>query len=288
MQFIDWLHYLHIKFLRPWLRAQFRRRRVSRKITRIPQISYMYVIVHCLTLKVHKHEIILNFFLLRSNPYMPFVNLWKKIRFFSFDFRQNFDVWTFPRWLSEHTRNQILLMSYPKILFLQNLYFSPIRWVPRRFLVKFRFFFSQNMHFRYFWVFFENFGNDFIACWAYAEPISSHTEHTRTNFRACSASGKMWTVFTCTIHAEHTRNKFYRTLSIRGTNFIACWAYAEPISSQAEHARKCLKVEYLGRIEYTIFKSLVLQALGTIWFRFLQKRKKNHACVPLKGRCIVD
>jgi hypothetical protein len=34
------------------------------------------------------------------NPYMPFVNVRKKFRFFSFDFRQNFDVRTFPRWLS--------------------------------------------------------------------------------------------------------------------------------------------------------------------------------------------
>jgi hypothetical protein len=34
----------------------------------------------------------------------------------------------------------------------------------------------------------------------------------------------------------------------------------------------------------TIFKNLVLQALGTITFRFLQKKenKKFHACVPLK------
>jgi hypothetical protein len=67
----------------------------------------------------------------------------------------------------------------------------------------------------------------------------------------------MWTVFTCTIHAEHTRNEFYRTLSIRGTNFIARRAYAEPIASHAEHARKCLKVEYLGRIEYDFQKSRV-------------------------------
>ncbi len=64
-------------------------------------------------------------------------------------------------------------------------------------------------------------------------------------------------IFTCTIHAEHTRNEFYRTLSIRGTNFIACWSYWEPISSHAEHARKCLKVEYLDRIEYDFQKSRV-------------------------------
>ena len=31
---------------------------------------------------------------------MPFVNLRKKSRFFSFDFRKNFDVQTFPRSLS--------------------------------------------------------------------------------------------------------------------------------------------------------------------------------------------
>ncbi len=110
----------------------------------------------------------------------------------------------------------------------------------------------------------------FIACvcCAYAETILSHAEHTRnrfhrklsirgTNFRACSASCKMWTVFTCTIYAQHTRNEFYRTLSIRGTNFITCWAYAEQISSHAEHAWKCLKVEYLGRIEYDFHKSRV-------------------------------
>jgi hypothetical protein len=46
-------------------------------------------------LKVHKHEIIL-LFLPKSNPYMPSVNFRKKFRFFSFDFRQNFDVQTFP------------------------------------------------------------------------------------------------------------------------------------------------------------------------------------------------
>ncbi len=81
------------------------------------------------------------------------------------------------------------------------------------------------------------------VCWAYAETILSHAEHTRnrfhctlsirgTNFRTCSASGKMWAVTTCTIHAEHTLNEFYRTLSIRGTDFIACWAWAEMFKSQ--------------------------------------------------------
>ena len=43
------------------------------------------------------HEIISNFFLPKSNPYIPLVNFQKKIRFFSFNFRQNFDVRTFPQ-----------------------------------------------------------------------------------------------------------------------------------------------------------------------------------------------
>ncbi len=43
---------------------------------------------------------ILNFFWPKSNPYMPFVNFRKTFCFFSVDFRQNFDVRTFPRWLS--------------------------------------------------------------------------------------------------------------------------------------------------------------------------------------------
>ncbi len=78
---------------------------------------------------------------------------------------------------------------------------------------------------RDFWVIFENYS------------ILSHAEHTRneflrmlsilgTNFRACSASGKMWTL----LHVQSM-------LSIRGTNFIAHSAYGELISSHAEHTR---------------------------------------------------
>jgi hypothetical protein len=155
-------------------------------------------------------------------------------------------------------------MSYPKIFFSKIFTlvlldgFLDGFWKFRLFIVKI------SILIGYIWVFFENYSMHMMN--TYAEMILSHAEHTRnrfhrtlsirgTNFRACSASGKMWTDFTCTIHAEHTRNEFYRTLSIRGTNFIACWAYAEPISSHAEHARKCLKVEYLGQIEYDFQKS---------------------------------
>ncbi len=75
-------------------------------------------------------------------------------------------------------------------------------------------------------------------------------------------------------NAEHMRNKFYRTLSIRGTNLIACWAYGEPISLHAEHARKCLKVEYLGPVEFDFQKSL-----WTIRFRLLQKKSQKNSCL---------
>ncbi len=84
-------------------------------------------------------------------------------------------------------------------------------------------------------------------------------------------------------------------LSIRGTNFIAHWAYAERISSHAEHTRNRfhrmlsmrgnVKKSNISANSNKIFKNLVVQALGTIWFRFLQKKylKKFHACVPLSS-----
>ena len=65
------------------------------------------------SLKVHKHEIILNFFLPKSNPYMPFGNFQEKFRFFSFDFRQNFDV----RAVTEHTRNKIFWRDIQQFFF---------------------------------------------------------------------------------------------------------------------------------------------------------------------------
>ncbi len=125
------------------------------------------------------------------------------------------------------------------------------------------------------------------------ETILSHTEHTRkrfhctlkirgTNFRACSARGKIRTVFTCT-----------SMVSIRGTKFIAHCAYAERVSLPAEHTRngfhrwlsirENVKKSNISAESNMIFKNLVLQALGTIRFRFLQKKyfKKFHACVPL-------
>ncbi len=181
---------------------------------------------------------------------MPFVNLQKKFRFISFDFRQNFDVWTFPRWLSIR-KSKFFFRDIQKIFPK-----GPIRYVPRRFFQIWIFYRQICILIRDFWVIFENYSMRMLSI---GETILSHAEHTRnrfhrmlsiwgTNFRACSASD--------TIHAEHTQNEFYCTLSKRGTNFIACWAYWEPISLHAEHAWKCLKVElYLGRIEYDFQKS---------------------------------
>ena len=122
---------------------------------------------------------------------MPFVNFRKKFRFFSFDLRQNFDVRTFPRWLSnEHTRNQIFWRDIQK-----NFFFKIFTLVLLdRFLdgfSKFWFFICEIcILIRDIWVIFENYsmcmlsirGNDFITCWAYTEPISSHAEHMRNEF----------------------------------------------------------------------------------------------------------
>jgi hypothetical protein len=56
-----------------------------------------------------------------------------------------------------------------------------------------------------------------------------------------------------------------------------------PISSHAEHARKCLKVEYLGRMEYDFQKSRVTGPWDHNVLVSAKKVKKNfHACVPLK------
>jgi hypothetical protein len=57
----------------------------------------------------------------------------------------------------------------------------------------------------------------------------------------------------------------------------------EPISSHAEHARKCLKVEYLGGIEYDFQKSRVTGPWDHKDSVSAKKvKKKIHACVPLK------
>ncbi len=145
----------------------------------------------------------------------------KKNWFFSFDFRQNFDVRTFSWWLSIHGTTffwWVIKKMFPKIFTLVLLDefldgFSKFQ----SFIVKIC------ILILYFWVIFENYsmhmlsrrGNDFIAHWAYEETISSHTEHRRKEFsRMLSQRYNVNRFFTCT-----------SMLSIRGTNFIAHWAY---------------------------------------------------------------
>jgi hypothetical protein len=136
--------------------------------------------------------------------------------------------------VTEHTRNQNFLVSYQEFFFSKIFTLVLLDGVLDGFSKFWFFIIKICILIWYFWAIFENYsmhmlsirGNDFITHWAYKETISLHTQHTRNKFRACSASGKMWTVFTCT-----------SMLSIRRTNFIAHWAYAEWISSHTEHTR---------------------------------------------------
>ena len=157
----------------------------------------------------------------KSNPYMPLVNFRKKFGLVSFDFRQNFEVRTFTRWLSIRG-TKFFLGDIPKFFFFKIFTMVLLDGFLDGFSQFWFFIVEICILIRDFWVIFENYcmrmlsirGNDL-----------SHAEHTRnrfyrtlsirgTNFRACSASGKMWTV----LHVQSM-------LSIRGANFIACWAY---------------------------------------------------------------
>ncbi len=144
---------------------------------------------------------------------MPFVNFAKKMFLLFLRFSPEFRCSNISA-VTEHTRNQMFFERYPKKIFLQNLHFGPIRWVPRRFFKILIFIGEICILIRDFWVIFENYR----------------------------------------MRMQHMRKWFYRMLSIRGTDFIAHWAYWELISS---HAEQCLKVEYLRRIEYDFQKSHV-------------------------------
>jgi hypothetical protein len=124
-------------------------------------------------LKVHKHEIFLNFFWPKSNPYMPLVNFRKKFCLVSFDFRQNFEVRTFTRWLSIRG-NKFFFRDIQKLFF--KIFSMGLLDGFLDGFSKFWFFIVEIcILVREFWVIFENYcmrilskrGNDFIACWAY-------------------------------------------------------------------------------------------------------------------------
>jgi hypothetical protein len=138
--------------------------------------------------------------------------------------------------VTEHIRNQIFLERYPYF------FFKMCPWVSIDGFLngfsKFVFFIVEICILIWdFWLIFEKYSMRNCACWTYAETILSHTEHTRkrihrtlsirrTNFRVCSASGKMLSVAVQVRYAEHTGKWFYRTLSIRGNDLNAGWAYA--------------------------------------------------------------
>ena len=140
-------------------------------------------------LKVHKHEIILNFFFTWIKSLYALRKFSKKISLLFLRFSPEFRCSNISA-VTEHTGNQIFFERYPK-----NFFFKTFTLVlSDRFLdgfSKFLFFIGEICILsRDFWGFFENYsmhmlsrrGNDFIACWAYAEPISSHAEHTRNEF----------------------------------------------------------------------------------------------------------
>jgi hypothetical protein len=146
-----------------------------------------YALRRCPGLKVHKHEIIWNFFLRLIKSLYALCKFSKKISLLFLWFSPEFRCSNISA-VTEHTRNQIFLMSYPK-----NFFFTIFTlvlsdgflegfWKFRLLIVK--------ICIWYFWPFFESYsmrmlsisGNDFMACWADAETISSHTEHTRNEF----------------------------------------------------------------------------------------------------------
>ncbi len=81
-------------------------------------------------------------------------------------------------------------------------------------------------------------GTDFTACWAYEERISAHAQPAVKceqfyMYNLCWAYAER-----ILSHTEHTRNQFHRILSIRGTDFIACWACAEMFKSRISRTNR--------------------------------------------------
>ncbi len=140
-----------------------------------------------------------------------------------------------------------------------------MRRVPRRFF-KFSIILCQNLHCNL--LLLSNFRKLYHA---HAERRGKHFYHTLSkrgnDFIAHWAyAERIFAYAQPAGNAGHMRKWFHRTLIIRGNDINAGWAYAEMISSLTAHTRKCLKVQYL-----------VLQALGTI--RILQKKSQKMSCL---------
>ncbi len=130
---------------------------------------------------------------------MPLINFRKKIRLVCFDFRQNFEVRTFTRWLSIRG-TKFFLRDIQKIFFFKIFTMVLLDGLLDSFF-QILIFYNRNLHFN----------QGFLS-------------HFRKLLYA---------------HAEHTRKRFYRMLSILGTDFIAHCAYEERISAHAQPAVKC-------------------------------------------------
>ncbi len=128
-------------------------------------------------------------------------------------------------------------------------------------------------------MFFENYsmrmlsirGTDFIAHWAYEERISTHAQPAVKCEQFLHV--QCWAYAERILsHTEHSRNEFQRMLSIRGTDFIACWACLEMFKTG---------VSWPNQIRFS--KILFYRPLGPYGFGFCKKSiKKFHACVPLR------
>ncbi len=87
-------------------------------------------------------------------------------------------------------------------------------------------------------------------------------------------------------HPEHARNRFHRVLGMRGTHAqpaVKCEQFLH-VQSMLGMRGNVLKSNISAESD-TIFKNLLLLALGTVRFRFLQRGSKGkfHACVPLNS-----
>ncbi len=137
-------------------------------------------------------------------------------------------------------------------------------------------------------------GTDFIAHWAYKERISAHAQPAVKcelfyMYNLCWAFAER-----ILSHTEHTWNEFHCMLSILGTDFITCWACVEMFKS-----RLSLPI-WIRFLKISCYRPLGPNGFGFCkksqkkisclckWFRFLQKKskKKFHACVPLKQKII--
>ncbi len=91
-------------------------------------INIVSGVLHCGGLKVHKHEIILNFFLTKIKSLYSLRKFSKKISLLFLRFSPEF--WSSNIFaVTEHTRNQIFfLREISKNFFFQNVHLGPIRW----------------------------------------------------------------------------------------------------------------------------------------------------------------